>query len=183
MDMVEMHTSKATNSWWKGFIIKSYDKQWNNDMESHAVWATSIWEQNDPLWSRCSMDCPACRTTNSKVQGATVLPGGACSPESHLLFLPISGAQQRLLHTANHTYAKYCWTPKSRERHSVKRDRRKQWDMLYLVNNHCYNLVCNTGLFPYSTELCKMKAATDSCRLQQEGPHCTSETPCNLQVI
>lgn len=49
----------------------------------------------------------------------------------------------------------------NQEHTSVKTDRRKQWDMLYLVNNHCYDHICNKGLFPYRTELCKMNAATD----------------------
>lgn len=140
MEMLEKHTSKATSSRWKGFIIKSYNKQWNNDMEPHAAWATRIWEQNDCLWSHCSS---VCRTTKTKVHRATVLPGGACSPGSHLLFLPISGAQQRLRHTASHTYAKYCWTPRTREQNSIKTDGK--------AVGTCF--ICNTWLFPHSTEL------------------------------
>lgn len=172
MDTVEMHRSKATSSRWKGFIIKSYDKQRSNHMEPWAVWATSIREQNDPLWSYCSVEHSVCGTTNSKAPGATVLPGGACSPASHWLFLPISGAQQRLLHTASHTYAKYCWTPRSREQNGVKTDGGKQQDTLYVryVTTH-------------STGLHKMKAATESHGVREEGSRCTSENPRDLHAI
>lgn len=147
----ETHVGKALSS----------SQMPSNETMTCAVWA--VWEQNDHLWSQRCTDHSVYRMTNSKVHRAMVLPGGACSLGSHLLFPPISGARQRLLHTVSHTYAKYCWTPTSREQSSVETE--KSVGM-------CLILLITTSMIIYAThdylhtaaQSCTMKAATDSCR-------------------
>lgn len=155
----ETHVGKALSS----------SQMPSNETMTCAVWA--VWEQNDHLWSQCCTDHSVYRMTNSKVHRAMVLPGGACSLGSHLLFPPISGARQRLLHTASHTYAKYCWTPTSREQNSVETDRGKRWDVPHLTNNHFYDHLCNTWLSPYSSTELYDESCNRLLQVTAEGPH------------
>lgn len=166
MDVLEMHKSKARNSCWKGSVTKSYAKQWNNDMCCMSCLGTERPSVVPMLQGAFGLQ-------DDKQQSAqsNVLPAGACSLGSHLLFLPASGAQQRLLHTASHTYAKYCWTPRSRKENSVETDRGKHWDVPYLTNNHFHDLQCNTWLSAHSSTELNDESCNRLLQVTAEGPH------------
>lgn len=163
MDMLEMHDQSNKLMAFSSSHMTSRETM----THWHAVRAT--WEQNDPLWSQCFTDHSVCRTTNSKGHGATVHLEGHV-PGSHIYsffqFLGLSRGSFTLQATLTQNVVEHL---NQESRKVLKRTGESSGTCLTLLTTSSTTIytICD---FPHSTELCIMKAATDSCKLQ-EGPH------------
>lgn len=165
VDVLEMHKSKARNSRWKGFIIKSNAKQWNNDMCCMSCLGTEWPSVVSVLHGPFSLQDDKQQSAQSN--GSTwrgMFPGVTFTLSSNFW-----GSAEAPSHCKPHlckillnTYIKrteQCW------------NRGKRWDVPHLTNNHFYDHLCNTWLSPYSSTELYDESCNRLLQVTAEGPH------------